>query len=292
MHGEEAENLFRDYLERQGWPYWTESDFRRELGLSKADPAPDFTILNTSGTPKALVEVSQFNVHIDFTIEEELIPIKTSPLYFKFHKKSNQLRRIWQNLKGQHGDLPIMLVLYDPQGAQTHFMVIMQRILGLTFSMEVNPLQGKIGSRDLILTPRGRFLGSATQHSHLSAVAALHEQEVSAKLSGFDQEIKKIKSTDYKEFLGEFEKIYNEYRQKGIDVSETIPVLQIFQNPKAEVEWGHDLWGRFDQVWGLADRQTYGLIYNGLLLAHAGIIKGVGLPDPTHSSRSSGFYDE
>jgi hypothetical protein len=92
--------------------------------------------------------------------------------------------------------------------------------------------------------------------------------------------------------LVEFEKIYNEYRQKGIDVSETIPVLQIFQNPKAEVEWGHDLWGRFDQVWGLADRQTYGLIYNGLLLAHAGIIKGVGLPDPTHSSRSSGFYDE
>jgi len=263
MHGEQAENLFRDYLKQQGWRYWTETDFRRKLGLNKADPAPDFTILDASGAPKALVEVSQIEWDSDSHEEGELIPIKTSPLAFKVRKKARQLGKVQQNLKKQYGNLPTLLVLYDPQGAQTHHTVIMQKILGLAFP-----------------------------NAHLSAIAALYKEEMSAKLSGFEQEIKKIKATDYKEFLYKFEKIYNKYLQKEVDVDEEIPVLKIYQNPNAEVEWERDLWGRFDQVWGLIDKQTYGLIYNGLMLGHAGILEGVALPDPAYSSRSSGFYDE
>jgi hypothetical protein len=292
MHSEEAESLFRQYLERQGWQYWTEADFRRELELNKAEPAPDFTLLDASGAPQALVEVSQFKGDIDSIQEDELTPIRTSPLALKIRKKSNQLRKVRQHLKERYGDLPTMLVLYDPHGAQTHHMVIMQEILGLAFSLEVNPLEGKVGSRGLVLTPKGKFFRFARQNAYLSAIAALSKEKVPAYLSGFEQEVAKIKSRDYKKFSDEFEKIYNKYLSNGINVDEEIPVLQIYQNPHAEVEWGHELWGRFDRVWGSIDRQTYGLIHNGLLLAHAGILEGISLPDPAYSSRSSGFYDE
>jgi hypothetical protein len=36
MHDETAEYLFREYLERQGWQYWTEAEFRRALGLKQS----------------------------------------------------------------------------------------------------------------------------------------------------------------------------------------------------------------------------------------------------------------
>jgi hypothetical protein len=88
MHGEAAERLFREYLERQGWRYWTESEFRRALGLNNANTAPDFTLLDDTGAPVALIEVSQFTGYIDALIPENgLTPVKTSPLPQKVRKK-------------------------------------------------------------------------------------------------------------------------------------------------------------------------------------------------------------
>ena len=144
MHGEAAERLFREYLERQGWRYWTESEFRRALGLNNANPAPDFTLLDDTGAPVALIEVSQFTGYIDALIPENgLTPVKTSQLPLKVRKKANQLRSVLQQASGQLGSLPTMLALYDPLGAQTHRLVILQRLLGLAQAVDTYPLAGR-----------------------------------------------------------------------------------------------------------------------------------------------------
>ncbi len=290
MHYKQAENLFREYLERQGWQYWTEAEFRRQLGLNKGDAAPDFTILDASGAPRALVEVSEFEIDS----EEELIPVKTSRLLLKVRKKANQLRKVLDTVRVRFPfqNLPVMVVLFDPCGAQTHQVTIMQKLLGLSSAISFNPIQGKAHPIGAVLTKKGSLLAYAARNAHLSAIAALRIEEVKAYLSGFEREIRQIKYENFSDFIKNIKKIYEKYCRRGIDVEEKIPVLEIYQNPSANVPWGRELWGQFDRVWGLIDEKNYGLVYNGLLPAHAGILEGVSLPDPVHSSRASGFYDE
>jgi len=293
MHGEAAERLFREYLKRQGWRYWTESEFRRALGLNKACPAPDFTLLDDTGAPVALVEVSQFTGDIDALVPENgLTPVKTSPLPQKVRKKANQLRSVLQQASGQLGDLPTMLALHDPFGAQTHRMVILQRLLGLAQAVDTYPLAGKVGVQQLMLTPEGQFFRYAPQNAHLSAVAALRTEKVFAHLSGLEREIAAIEAQDFEAFADKFREIYERHRASSARVDEEVPVLEIFLNPAAQVPWHPQFWGQYDRVWGLIDPQTYGLVYNGLLVAHAGVLTEVSLPDPVQSARASGFYDE
>jgi hypothetical protein len=293
MHDGTAESLFREYLERQGWQYWTEAEFRRALGLNKASPAPDFTILDDSGTPVALVEVSEFTKEIDELLPtDELTPIKTSPLPLKVRKEANQLRRVLQQISGQWGILPTMLVLYDPLGAQTHQMVILQKILGLARFADIHPLVGKVGAQGSVLTPEGQFFRYAPQNAHLSAVAVLRKERVFAYLSGFEREVAAIEAQNFEEFSVKFRELYEKHFANGVPVDEEVPVLEVYLNPAAQAQWPPRLWGQFDRVWGLTDSQTYGLVYNGLLGAHAGALAGVSLPLPAQSTRASGFYDE
>jgi hypothetical protein len=293
MHGEAAERLFREYLESQGWRYWTESEFRRALGLNKACPAPDFTLLDDTGAPVALVEVSQFTGDIDALIPKNgLTPVKTSQLPLKVRKKANQLRSVLQQASGQLGDLPTMLALHDPFGAQTHRMVILQRLLGLAQAVDTYPLAGKVGVQQLMLTPEGQFFRYAPQNAHLSAVAALRTEEVFAHLSGLEREVAAIGAQNFEKFSIRFRELYEKHLANGVPVDEEVPVLEIFQNPAAQVQWLPKFWGQYDRVWGLIDPQTYGLVYNGLLVAHAGVLTGGSLPDPVQSARASGFYDE
>jgi hypothetical protein len=293
MHGEAAERLFREYLESQGWRYWTESEFRRALGLNNANPAPDFTLLDDTGAPVALVEASQFTGDIDALAPENgLTPVKTSPLPQKVRKKANQLRSVLQQASGQLGSLPTMLALHDPLGAQTHRMVILQHLLGLAHAVGTYPLTGKVGVQQLMLTPEGQFFRYAPQNAHLSAVAALRKERVFAHLSGFEREVAAIGAQNFEEFSVRFRELYEKHLANGVPVDEEVPVLEIFLNPAAQVQWLPKFWGQYDRVWGLIDPQTYGLVYNGLLVAHAGVFTGVSLPDPVQSARASGFYDE
>lgn len=291
MHGEAAGRLFGEYLERQGWRYWTESEFRRALGLNNATPAPDFTLLDNTGAPIALVEVSQFTGDIDALVPENgLTPVKTSPLPQKVRKKANQLRSVLQQASGRLGDLPTMLALYDP--LQTHRVVILQRLLRLAQAVDTDPLAGKVGVQQLMLTPEGQFFRYAPQNAHLSAVATLRIEKVFAHLSGLEREIAAIEAQDFEAFADKFCEIYERHRASGARVDEEVPVLEIFLNPAAQVQWHPQFWGQYDRVWGLIDPQTYGLVYNGLLVAHAGVLTEASLPDPVQSARASGFYDE
>jgi hypothetical protein len=293
MHDGTAESLFREYLERQGWQYWTEAEFRRALGLNKASPAPDFTILDDSGTPVALVEVSEFTKEIDELLPtDELTPIKTSPLPQKVRKEANQLRRVLPLVAAQYRNLPTMLVAYDPLGAQTHRKVILQRIFGLAYCVEIEPQGEEVRAQGWTLTPKGSFFRYAAQNAHISAVAALHKEKVAAHLSGFEREAAAIEAQDFRAFSDKFIEVYERYLENNVDIDEEVPVLEIYQNPAAATPWRSGLRGQFDRVWGLIDEKTYGLIYNGLLMAHAGILRGVSLPEPADSSRASGFYDE
>jgi hypothetical protein len=235
MHDGTAESLFREYLERQGWQYWTEAEFRRALGLNKASPAPDFTILDDSGTPVALVEVSEFTKEIDELLPtDELTPIKTSPLPQKVRKEANQLRRVLQQISGQWGILPTMLVLYDPLGAQTHQMVILQKILGLARFADIHPLVGKVGAQGLVLTPEGQFFRYAPQNAHLSAVAVLRKERVFAYLSGFEREVAAIEAQNFEEFSVKFRELYEKHFANGVPVDEEVPVLEVYLNPAAQ----------------------------------------------------------
>jgi hypothetical protein len=65
--------------------------------------------------------VSEFTKEIDELLPTDaLTPIKTSPLPQKVRKEANQLRRVLPQISGAVGNLPTMLVAYDPLGAQTH----------------------------------------------------------------------------------------------------------------------------------------------------------------------------
>ncbi len=237
--------------------------------------------------------MSQFTGDIDALVPENgLTPVKTSQLPQKVRKKANQLRSVLQQASGQLGSLPTMLALYDPLGAQTHRMVILQRLLGLAQAVDTYPLAGKVGVQQLMLTPEGQFFRYAPQNAQLSAVAALRTEKVFAHLSGLEREIAAIEAQDFEAFADKFCEIYERHRASGARVDEEVPVLEIFLNPAAQVPWHPQFWGQYDRVWGLIDPQTYGLVYNGLLVAHAGVLTGVSLPDPVQSARASGFYDE
>jgi hypothetical protein len=117
-------------------------------------------------------------------------------------------------------------------------------------------------------------------------------EKVFAHLSGLEREIAAIEAQDFEAFADKFCEIYERHRASSARVDEEVPVLEIFLNPAAQVQWLPKFWGQYDRVWGLIDPQTYGLVYNGLLVAHAGVLTGVSLPDPVQSARASGFYDE
>ncbi len=290
MHYKQAENLFREYLERQGWQYWTEAEFRRQLGLNKGDAAPDFTILDASGAPRALVEVSGFDIDsyqkdIECLEGRGVVGGGGNAPVPKIFKEAKQLHKVI--MRNKYERLPAMLVIHDLLGIRTFQLHLRRPLFGTAIAFQPAP-DGKEELVQVMVLSQGLL----SKNPHLSAIAVLRTERVKAHLSGFEQEIRQIKYKNFRDFINKYQKIYKKYCHKRIDVEEKIPVLEIYQNPSANVPWGRELWGQFDRVWGLIDEKNYGLVYNGLLPAHAGILEGVSLPDPVHSSRASGFYDE
>jgi len=241
-----------------------------------------------------VVEVSEFTIKDLFSEEGEFSP-KLSRLPQKIRKEAKQLYKVTELLnRAGLPSLPLMVVLYDPVGLQTHPIFLMQKLLGLSIAVPVNPFSGEAGEMKPVLTEKGSLFAYKSQNAHLSAIGALKLERVNAQLSGFEKEVRTLGASGkgFAEFFKEYQKIYQKYLRAGIDVFEEMPVLEIYQNPCARIPWRRELWGRFDKVWGLIDNQAYGLVHNGLLLARAGVLKGVSLPDPIRSSRASGFYDE